>query len=325
MYAFSGNAEAAERWARAAIRGDPAATMSDGSPASAWIAQLRALLCVDGGSAMREDALLAVETLAEESPFLMSAKNLLGFAYLLGGEDDQATTWFHESASRSPGLGAGVCRSLALAALALLAGSRDDVEEGEALARGSVEAVEQSHLEEYVTSAFVYAVAGRSAFAGERRQRSREDAAAADRLVPGLTHALPWLAVITRMELARLHLVLANPARARSLMDEAEEILARRPNLGVAGERVAQLRNGVAARPTGEGVPSVLTPAELRLLPLLASYLSFREIAARLGVSRNTVKTQAIAIYRKLKVSSRSEAVAHARETGLLKDNAPLP
>ena len=325
MYALSGQPDVAERWARAAFRSDPAETMSDGSRASAWVAKLRALLCLEGGSAMREDALLAVETLAEGSPFIASARNLLGFAYLLAGDDDQASVWFQDGAPTSPALGEGVSASLALAALALLAAARDDLDECDALARRSVEIVEQSRLEDSVTSAFVYTVAGRTAFARERRQAARDDAASADRLVAGLTYALPWLAVLTRVELAGLHLALANPARARDLVDEAEEILVHRPKLGVLGERVAELRHGLAPRPAGEGLASALTPAELRLLPLLASYLSFREIAERLGVSRNTVKTQAIAIYRKLNVSSRSEAVEHARETGLLKDIAPLP
>jgi LuxR family maltose regulon positive regulatory protein len=61
-----------------------------------------------------------------------------------------------------------------------------------------------------------------------------------------------------------------------------------------------------------------LTTAELRLLPLLATHLSFREIGNRLFVSRNTVKTQAISVYRKLGVSSRSEAIERATEIGLL-------
>ena len=63
-----------------------------------------------------------------------------------------------------------------------------------------------------------------------------------------------------------------------------------------------------------EGRASTLTPAELRLLPLLATHLSFREIGERLCVSRNTVKTQAISAYRKLGVSSRSDAIERAAE-----------
>ena len=54
------------------------------------------------------------------------------------------------------------------------------------------------------------------------------------------------------------------------------------------------------------------------MLPLLATHLSFREIGERLFVSRNTVKTHAISIYRKLGVSSRADAVARAGELGLI-------
>jgi LuxR family transcriptional regulator, maltose regulon positive regulatory protein len=70
------------------------------------------------------------------------------------------------------------------------------------------------------------------------------------------------------------------------------------------------------------GWASTLTAAELRLLPLLTTHLSFREIAERLFVSRNTVKTQAISVYRKLDASSRSEAIERAVELGLV-DAAP--
>ena len=68
----------------------------------------------------------------------------------------------------------------------------------------------------------------------------------------------------------------------------------------------------------GERYGVGLTRAELRLLPLLATHLSFREIGARLYVSRNTVKTQAISVYRKLGVSSRSDAIEHAVRLGLV-------
>ena len=64
--------------------------------------------------------------------------------------------------------------------------------------------------------------------------------------------------------------------------------------------------------------PSSLTTAELRILRFLPTHLSFREIAERVHVSANTVKSQANAVYRKLGVSGRSEAVSRARQLGLL-------
>src|SRR5262245_54418071 len=73
------------------------------------------------------------------------------------------------------------------------------------------------------------------------------------------------------------------------------------------------------------GWPGSLTDAELRLLPMLATHLTFREIGARLYISRNTVKTEAISIYRKLGASSRSEAVNRAIELDLLRPMLGAP
>ena len=64
------------------------------------------------------------------------------------------------------------------------------------------------------------------------------------------------------------------------------------------------------------GVAS-LTTAELRLLPFLPTHLSLAEIGERLLVSRNTVKAQAISIYRKLGASSRGETIVRMQEFGL--------
>ena len=67
------------------------------------------------------------------------------------------------------------------------------------------------------------------------------------------------------------------------------------------------------------GSAATLTAAELRLLPLLTTHLTFRQIAQHLYVSRNTIKTQAISVYRKLGVSSRTQAIDRAIELGLLR------
>ena len=64
------------------------------------------------------------------------------------------------------------------------------------------------------------------------------------------------------------------------------------------------------------GIP--LTAAELRLLPYLSTHLSIQQISDRLFVSRNTVKSQTVSVYRKLGVSTRSDAVTRAQEIGLL-------
>ncbi len=97
------------------------------------------------------------------------------------------------------------------------------------------------------------------------------------------------------------------------------EVLARRPGLGIfvgqAGELQAEL-----SQARGSFIPgaSALTAAELRLLSMLPTHLSFPEIAEEMFLSPNTVKSQAVSIYRKLGASSRSQAVTRSRGLGLL-------
>ena len=72
-------------------------------------------------------------------------------------------------------------------------------------------------------------------------------------------------------------------------------------------------RRTASRHATGE-----LSPAEQRVLRLLVTRLTQREIANELYVSLNTVKTHARVIYRKLDVGSRPAAVAAARELNLV-------
>jgi len=134
-----------------------------------------------------------------------------------------------------------------------------------------------------------------------------------------LTYAIPHQAVQARIELARAHLALADPAGARTLMREADEILKHRPGLGILVTDAKMLRAQLA-RQHGAGAPgaSALTAAELRLLPLLSTHLSFPEIGAEFFLSPHTIKSQAYSLYRKLDVSTRSQAVIRARDLGML-------
>ena len=102
-------------------------------------------------------------------------------------------------------------------------------------------------------------------------------------------------------------------------MHEVDELLKRRPGLGTLAGEAGVLRARLAQE-RGSSIPgaSALTGAELRLLPLLSTHLSFAEIAAELFLSPNTAKTHAVSIYRKLNAGTRGQAVSRARELGLL-------
>ena len=102
-------------------------------------------------------------------------------------------------------------------------------------------------------------------------------------------------------------------------MREIDDLLKRRPGLGTLVGEAGALRARLA-KERGSSIPgaSALTAAELRLLPLLLTHLSFAEIGAELFLSPNTAKTHAVSIYRKLNAGTRSQAVSRARELGLL-------
>ncbi|KQS96944.1 helix-turn-helix domain-containing protein [Cellulomonas sp. Leaf395] len=62
---------------------------------------------------------------------------------------------------------------------------------------------------------------------------------------------------------------------------------------------------------------SALTQRERVVMGELAEDITLEEIAARLWVTRNTVKSQLRSAYRKIGVSTRAEAVAWARAHGI--------
>lgn len=61
-----------------------------------------------------------------------------------------------------------------------------------------------------------------------------------------------------------------------------------------------------------------ITPRELEILEAMAAGLSNREIAQRLFVSENTVKTHAARLFEKLSARRRTQAVQLAREAGII-------
>jgi LuxR family maltose regulon positive regulatory protein len=148
-----------------------------------------------------------------------------------------------------------------------------------------------------------------------RVEEAREDAREARRLLAMLTDFMPWYEVETRLALASAAVRLSDTPHARDLVASAEPFARHMPEATVLHQWIGRTRERAN---DASGRPALLTAAELRILAFLPTHLSFREIADRLYVSANTVKTQAHAVYRKLDAASRSEAVARATKIGLL-------
>jgi LuxR family maltose regulon positive regulatory protein len=211
------------------------------------------------------------------------------------------------------------CRSV----LSILDDFEGDRAASERNARLAAQAITSCGAELLPTTAMSMAVtAMHDAREGNRSEAARGLTAARFALT-GFRSAAPWFNVITRLALVKTALVLDDRESARSLMLELQHHARFDMEPVGAGRRSAitwliELGSQVDAMHVTATGSSSLTDAELRVLQLLPTNLSLADIAKDLFVSRNTVKTHAASIYRKLDASKRREAVERARAAGLL-------
>jgi len=179
--------------------------------------------------------------------------------------------------------------------------------------------VDEHRLNDYAVSVLPFAMAARLAVHRGDLETADRELTRAMRARPSCTFVLPFFAVRARLQLAKAFSTLGDQGSARHLLREIDEILLHRPALGALVDQVSAVREAVTANAQiGASGAAPLTGAELRLLPYLQTHLTIAEIGERLFVSRNTVSSEVASIYRKLGVSSRSEAVQQATIVGLL-------
>src|SRR6266496_3088794 len=317
IFALLGQPGESERWTAAAERASPTGILPDGSTMEGTLAYLRAILCRDGIDAMRRDAQIAWDGLSPASPYRATMLYTVGNSYLVEGDPARAEPSLARAFDIATRAGALPFAALILAEQCSVAAHRNDWPRVTALAQRAVTIVAAGHFDDYWTSALVYAWATRAALYQGNISRARFYLGRAARLRPLLTYALPVVSVQALLEMARCYITLADPGGAATVLTQVRDILQQRPDLGILPKLASQLQSRLATIKASAVGASSLTAAELRLLPLLATHLSFREIGERLFVSSHTVRTQAYSAYRKLGVSSRSEAVARTHELGL--------
>jgi LuxR family maltose regulon positive regulatory protein len=320
---LTGRPEEAERWLALADGADSALPLSDGSATIApWVATLRAHMMGDGVDHALADANLALEQLAATSGWIPVALLARGLAHALLGATDSAADDL--AAAIESGLASGAFEEAydAHAQLALIAAGKGSWGAAGQHARMAQALVDETGLGNYASSALPHVASARIALHEGRREDARAALARAHRLRPKLDHGIPWLTVQVGLELVRAHLALGEVAAARAVFTETKHVMELRPDLGTLVAEARELGDHVEASSASAGAWAMsLTGAELRLLPYLATHLTFPEIASRLFISRNTVKTEAISTYRKLGASSRSEAIERAIEVGLLESS----
>jgi LuxR family transcriptional regulator, maltose regulon positive regulatory protein len=279
---------------------------------------LRSLKAESGLDQSLTDARAARSALPRSSEWLHLAIAAEALALTAMGDNSDAEIAWAEAVRIGAELEAQPVTTLGLAETALIASSKGDWATTEDLVERALEQISEGGLELYISSALVFVMAARLFIRRGNLAEAQAHMGRAAAIRPALTIGIPAVSIQAMLEMTKTFIELVDVAGARRVMREASDIVAARPQLGSLRTEHEELKERLAALPAGSVGPTSLSSAELRLLPMLATHLSYPEIGERLFVSRHTVKTQAGSIYRKLGVSSRAEAVDAARTIGLL-------
>jgi len=289
------------------------APLPDGfSSAEASLLMLRASFPLGDVGAQLTNARRAAELEQHGSAWRPVACWAAGTALYYQAELGEADAWLAECLALAPAQVTWPVEAPALACRSLIAGERGHLERQRLLAELAADLV-TDHGTEQVNGTVPLAL-GTSLAA-----RGRPDEA-----LPLMERGIAVLrrsgAQPTDMASALLQHVsvlggLGDRDRSAELIAEARSILRSCPDAGTLPQRLSAAER--ALRADQEPGRQVLTERELRILKLLDSDLSERDVGSELYVSYNTVHSHVRSIYRKLGISSRRHAIQRGRELDL--------
>lgn len=288
------------------------------SPYPSHVAITDSVIGADGLLSVIASTTAAIEARGDTDPWTSLALFLRGVAQIHYDRVDEGLADLLEGHRIAEIYEVTHMRAHLLAAQAVVRLAQGDKEAAGALITRARAVVIDNHLESIPTGAPIFTASALVMLATGRRAEAAGESVLALRLTALIESIAPWHAVEGRLRLAQVYRQLGDRERARVLTTEARDRYtpaAHSPLLDVMlAEAEAQLQQSTEGAP----LPSLLTTAELRVMQYLPSHLTFPEIGQQLWLSRHTVKSQALSAYRKLGVSSRSAAVARARELGLV-------
>ncbi|MGI8559057.1 MAG: LuxR C-terminal-related transcriptional regulator [Solirubrobacteraceae bacterium] len=251
------------------------------------------------------------------SPYHATAGYHLGVA-LFFEDPDRARPLLQEFLTVIPGDEQDPRHLYAMALLAETHALYDELDAAERLAIAAMQATQQMKLEEFPSTNQLHIALGLAPLARGELDTAEEhferavtlSRRAGDRVE--MAHALVWWAAVQDRQ--------GDPHAGRDAFAAARELV---PGIGLSCMRPLVKKLSLDTAPKRRAPPPAdqadpLTEAELRVLRLMPGDLTYREMAGHLYLSLNTVRTHALRLRRKLEVSSRSAAVARARELGLL-------
>lgn len=316
--ALSGEPDQVHRWLPVIEAGHHAGPLPDGLQSlDSSAALLRGVYGFHGLRVMRESARQAAGLENDPgSAWYTLARATLGFSLYLSGDFPGAAAALEEAvnspASRT------LIGVLAFSVLSLVMLDKGRLPRARELADTAGDLASHGELRDMPQCSLAYAAAGTVHAAHGQLEEGRTELQHAVRCRRAVPNISPWATLEATLLLARVELDLGDVAAASEHISEAHDVLTLFPDgTRFLQVRLARLRRRLAALQTANRADS-LTERELAVLQLLPGTLSLREIADKLYVSLNTVKTHVQAIYRKLGVSTRDGAVSRGRDIGIL-------
>jgi LuxR family maltose regulon positive regulatory protein len=282
-------------------------------------ALLQGTFAFDGLGPMREAGQRAIGLETDTaSPWHALAHSAFGAALYWSGEFEQAAAHAEEGLLGKASM--SIVLMLSSAVMALLSADAGRPRQAGEFAQTAYDMVSDPGLGlgntaqgslGYLAMGAVHAAQGNLGVARDELERALQVRQAS----MGLS---PWPTVEIMFRLAPVLADLGDGAGAGTLLGEARQILTSLPDGADAQlARLGQLERRLSYRPlTPPGEP--ITERERDVLRLLQGTLSLRDIGRELYLSPNTIKTHTRALYRKLGVSDRQDAVAKARQLGLM-------
>jgi LuxR family transcriptional regulator, maltose regulon positive regulatory protein len=313
----AGQQEDTDHWFALAASGDPEADVG-GMPLAAALALLESCMPRRGVSSMRAAAerFRAFEVTPQPLALRQVSDWSLAYARYYGGVGSDAREPAENAVravSESPN---HLINVASLGLLALMKSDDGDTPRARALARQADELAERTGLAEDPVRGTVLIAHGRALAREGDLEGARSLLEAGIELRRASSNRIDL--VFGLLDVAPIRRLLGDSAGARAALREAGVLANSGPDLGtlraLLEKRSRKLR--VSIRKTN-GVPDPLSDRELTVLRLLGGTLSRRDIGRELGISTDTVKSHVRAIYRKLGVASRPEAVEHAKDLGI--------
>ena len=317
--AFSGDISSVRRWLRVIDAGTHDGALPDGMRSlTSSAALLRATFGFDGVRPMLEYGVTAADLESDPaSPWYAYARAVLGFGLHLA-EDPAATRMLEQAlmaeASRP------LTRVLALSLASLRTADENRLPQAKEFAKEACQIVNGSGFSRRPPSSVVLTAMGTvHARQGNLEEARAEFEYAIDRQRRWLP-LTPWLTVEIQRRLAPVLLKMDDRLAAANVLADTRSVLSALPDGTEALlERLGRLERGLAKSSSDLPPAQPLTERERAVLGLLRRSMSVSEIARELYLSGNTVKTHRRAIYRKLGVRTRQEAIQRAQESGILR------